>query len=73
MDEFELACKTLKLPSDGTSLTVAKIKKAYRKLALTVHPDRTHTEITNQGFIKLKNAYEYLVKDAQLKTDSSTG
>jgi DnaJ-domain-containing protein 1 len=38
----------------------AEIKKAYRKLALTVHPDRNPSEDANAKFQQLQKIYEVL-------------
>ena len=37
-----------------------QIKKAFRKLAIKYHPDKTKSE-NSENFIKIKNAYEILI------------
>jgi molecular chaperone DnaJ len=38
------------------------IKKAYRKLLLRYHPDRSEASVEeNQKFLKIKNAYDEVV------------
>lgn len=40
-------------------ITQEDLKKAYRKMSLKTHPDKTGG--TNEAFIKVKNAYDDLV------------
>jgi hypothetical protein len=39
------------------------IKRAYRKLAMQFHPDKNPDPKANELFIKLTEAYEYLIED----------
>ena len=38
-----------------------EIRRAYRKKALLYHPDRNHSEDAQEMFIKVTEAYEYLI------------
>lgn len=49
-----------KLLSVSNSATVIEIKKAYRKLALKVHPDVSKEVNSGQKFIEIQEAYEIL-------------
>lgn len=41
---------------------IITLKKAYRKLAMAVHPDRCKDEKATEAFRKLNSAYEHLTK-----------
>ena len=40
--------------------SLAEIKRAYRKKAVLLHPDRNHSPLAHEDFILLTEAYEYL-------------
>jgi molecular chaperone DnaJ len=40
--------------------TLAEVKKAYRRLALQYHPDKTDNELLKAKFTEIKEAYEVL-------------
>jgi len=47
------------------------VKKAYRKMALTFHPDKLHgvsndiKKLANEKFIAVKDAYEKIIQTRQ--------
>lgn len=47
----------------------AEIKKAYRKLAMRLHPDRNAGEAANERFILLTEAYEILLNQRKVTPD----
>ena len=53
--------KTLGLDSNIGQFKVKDINKAFRKLAITLHPDKAGQEHTT-AFIELRHAHEFLVK-----------
>lgn len=50
--------EVLGVPDDADSFT---IKKAYRDLAKKYHPDHNHDPSANDNFIRVTEAYEYLI------------
>lgn len=59
--QFELSCKTLKLPPNPT---VVHMKKMYVRLSREYHPDKQFSlwdkRVAHDKFIALDNAYKYL-------------
>jgi curved DNA-binding protein CbpA len=51
------------LPTEHASLDLIKIRSAYRKKALLLHPDKNPDNIASatEAFKKLQNAFEKLV------------
>ena len=49
--------KILNVPENATEL---QIKKAFRKLALKLHPDKTKSQNANE-FLQIKNSYDILI------------
>jgi len=58
--DLHKACSTLQLNSDN--LTLRQIKKAYYKLALQYHPDKNHSNNSEEKFKSINEAYNYLLK-----------
>jgi len=52
-------------------ISIASINSQYRKLAILVHPDKNEAENASQCFLKLKDAFEWLV--AAVDIDGKTG
>ena len=44
--------------------TLSDVKKRYRRLALSIHPDKSPSKDAHQHFVLLHNAYEMLLKTA---------
>lgn len=53
--------------SDTATTSVSKIRKAYLRRALELHPDRQRTEQdkqrANEAFVRLREAYEMVLMD----------
>lgn len=58
-DPYRAAIRLLKIPADQ-SLTVALVKRQYRKLAMKAHPDQGGTQA---AFEELNAAYSLLLED----------
>jgi len=56
-----LCYKILGLDTTKTA-SINEIKRAYREMALHTHPDKLKSDCTANEFIKMKEAYEYLLK-----------
>lgn len=56
-------------PADTTTIEIRQIKKAFRKLSLVYHPDKTKlpAEEAKQKFEDISNAYEILKDDGKRK------
>lgn len=54
-----------------STCSVDDIKKAYKKLVLTYHPDKCKTEVTDEKFIDIHNAYQILCDPQQRKNYDS--
>lgn len=54
---------------NGAKLTGVTLKSQYRKLAILVHPDKNDDTEAPQGFVKLQQAYESLLKLTDQKHD----
>ena len=40
------------------SASEGEVKKAYRKIALKYHPDKTHDESSKEKFLEISEAYK---------------
>ena len=57
----------------GNDASIRDIKKAYRKLSLTMHPDKNpDNPLAVQEFIKLTKAYSVSCFKLEILTDSNT-
>lgn len=63
------ACELLKL--NKSSLNETRLKTAYYKAALQYHPDKNRDKNSNQIFIEIKEAYEYLNTYMEVNYDNS--
>lgn len=45
----------------GREVTLDKIRKAYRRKAFQYHPDRNKSPQANQQFVRISQAYEFLI------------
>ena len=59
------ACKILQIDEKNT-LDEKNIKKQYRILALTYHPDKNNSPDASMKFQEIHEAYEYLIKYEKL-------
>lgn len=64
------ACKQLEVREDASK---EEIKKAYREKVKLFHPDASKDINTNNDYIRVQNAYEYLCSNTrpEIKFDSS--
>jgi hypothetical protein len=58
---YEIACNILEI-TDLDDVNESTIKKQYRMMALMYHPDKNKTANASDRFVKIKEAYEYLLK-----------
>lgn len=58
--KYEEACEILDINIENISQEY--IKKQYRIKALQYHPDKNSSSSANEEFIRVNNAYEYLIK-----------
>ena len=58
MDKYQ-CCRILQV---SENITKEELKLKYKKLILKFHPDRNKELGANERFIKIKDAYEQLVK-----------
>jgi hypothetical protein len=58
--KYEEACKILDINIENISQE--HIKKQYRLKALQYHPDKNSSTSANEEFIRVNDAYEYLIK-----------
>lgn len=49
------------------SASAAQIRKAYRKLAMEVHPDKNNTQQASAQFVMISEAYAVLSNPVQRK------
>ena len=68
---YENACSHLNLQLGG-EYNVHVIKKQYRLMALTYHPDKNHSIDASKKFQEINNAYEYLLKYCEDDGDSDS-
>ena len=62
---YMTCCKILGLNPGANQF---EIKQAYRKMAKIYHPDLNPSPYANQEFVKIKNAFDYLVDYNPLKS-----
>ena len=62
---YTTCCKILDLNPGANQL---EIKQAYRKKAKLYHPDHNSSPFANQEFIRIKQAFDYLVDYNPLKS-----
>jgi len=67
---YSTCCKILDL-NPGANLL--EIKQAYRKKAKLYHPDLNPSPFANQEFIRVKQAFDYLVDYNPLKSGNFSG
>ena len=59
---------SLKILGMSNGATIDEVKSAYRKLAKLNHPDRfmnedqAHQKIAHERFLKIQEAYEFVLK-----------
>lgn len=56
------AFEELDIPLDLNNINEDYLKKQYRKMALKWHPDKNKEPCANQRFLRINDAYEYLLK-----------
>lgn len=76
----EAACQTIIRKTDyydilgiGRTATPADIKKAYRSLALKLHPDKNQAPSASEAFKKINKAFACLSDEVKRKTYDQTG
>lgn len=52
----------------GRTATAAEVKKAYKRLSLTIHPDRNHARLADEAFKRVSAAYATLSQGGELST-----
>jgi curved DNA-binding protein CbpA len=60
---YKDACNILNIDPNIENISPEVIKKQYRYNALKYHPDKNCSEKANEEFIRISNAYEYLINN----------
>jgi len=60
---YKDACNILNIDSNIKNISPELIKKQYRYNALKYHPDKNCSEKANEEFIRISEAYEYLINN----------
>lgn len=61
ISSYKEACNILNIDYNNINLTEEEIKKQYRYNALKYHPDKNNSDNANEEFIKVTEAYEFLM------------
>jgi len=61
ISNYKQACIILNIDYNNKTLTTEEIKKHYRYNALKYHPDKNNSDNANEEFIKVTEAYEFLM------------
>ena len=69
ISNYDEACKILDINIENISQE--HIKKQYRLKALQYHPDKNSSNSANEEFIRVNNAYEYLIKSKNNERNKS--
>lgn len=62
LSSYKEACIILDLDYNNVNISPEEIKKQYRYNALKYHPDKNKSDNANEEFIKVSEAYEFLMK-----------
>ena len=69
---YDYACSILEF-TDCDDINEGTIKKRYRMLALVYHPDKNISDGASEKFIKIKEAYDYLLKyEGYMKSETES-
>tara|TARA_Y200000002_G_scaffold299412_2_gene254308 strand:- start:25244 stop:26125 length:882 start_codon:yes stop_codon:yes gene_type:complete len=69
---YDYACSILEF-TDCDDINEGTIKKQYRMLALVYHPDKNISDDASEKFIKIKEAYDYLLKyEGYMKSETES-
>jgi hypothetical protein len=66
---YKESCDILEIDPGG-EITLEKIKKQYRLKALLYHPDKNKSPDASENFLKVKSAYDYLLKSNDYNSES---